>query len=140
MSDLIIRSYEHADQDGVVELWHRCSLVVPWNDPVKDIEAKLKIQSELFLVGIYDGKIVASAMVGYDGHRGWINYLAVDPDFQRKGFGRRIMEKAEDELRKLGCPKINVQIRTSNIDASAFYQSIGYKHDDVISMGKRLDP
>ena len=138
MTGLIIRSFERADTDGVVELWKRGGLTVPWNDPIKKIEAKLLVQPELFLVGNLDGKVVESAMAGYDGHRGWINYLAVDPDHQLCGLGRLMMERAETELRMMGCPKINVQIRTGNIDASEFYASIGFKPDDVISMGKRL--
>jgi ribosomal protein S18 acetylase RimI-like enzyme len=93
----------------------------------------------LFLVGAVEGKVVASVMVGYEGHRGWINYLAVSPDFRKKGFGRRMMEEAERLLRAEGCPKINLQVRTSNGDVIAFYRAIGFLQDDVVSLGKRLE-
>jgi ribosomal protein S18 acetylase RimI-like enzyme len=136
---LIIRPYDAKDRDEVVGLWDRSGLIVPWNDPDHDIECKLKVMGELFLVGVIDGKVIATAMVGYEGHRGWINYLAVDAGYRRKGIARALMEKAEEELRKLGCPKINVQIRSSNMVAAGFYENLGYTLDDVISMGKLLD-
>ena len=85
-----------------------------------------------------DGQVVASVMGGYEGHRGWINYLAVDPEHQRQGLGRRMMEEVEKRIRALGSPKINLQVRTSNTDVIRFYESIGYKLDDVVGMGKRL--
>jgi len=136
-SELVIRPYEETDQEQVIDLWHRCNLLVPWIDPVKDIQAKLKVQRELFLVGTIGDRVVATAMIGYV-NRGWVNYLAVDPNYRRHGIGRRVMKKAEEELSRLGCPKINVQIHTSNEGAIGFYESIGFRRDDVISMGKRL--
>jgi len=142
MSDLIkkliIRSFQISDEPDVIDLWRRCSLVVPQNDPKKDIEMKLKIQPELFFVGVISSRIVSTVMSGYDGHRGWIYYLAVDPDFQQNGIGRRMVEKAEMKLRKLGCQKINLQVRNSNKSVIAFYKHIGFLDDDVIGMGKRL--
>ena len=135
-----IRPYQESDELPVVRLWTDCGLVVPWNDPHRDIRCKLEIQSEMFLVGCIDGQIVATVMAGYEGHRGWINYLAVHPDYQGSGLGRRIMEEAEIILRKSGCPKINLQIRSTNVDAIEFYKKIGYKVDDVVSLGKRLVP
>jgi len=114
--------------------------VVPWNNPSLDIDRKLKVQKEMFLVGSLNGKIVASVMAGYDGHRGWINYLAVLPEYQETGIGRRIMEEAEKRLREIGCPKINLQVRGSNTGVIEFYKKIGYKIDDVVSLGKRLVP
>lgn len=142
MSDLIkqlaIRSFRATDESDVINLWHRCNLVVPQNDPNKDIEMKLQVQPELFLVGIISNRIVSTVMSGYDGHRGWIYYLAVDPDFQQNGIGRRMVEKTETKLRKLGCSKINLQVRNSNKSVIAFYQHIGFLDDDVLGMGKRL--
>ncbi|MGD8992293.1 MAG: GNAT family acetyltransferase [Desulfobacterales bacterium] len=132
-----IRSYQAADQSAVIDLWQRCNLVVPQNDPQKDIEMKSRVQPDLFFVGAIGSRIVATAMAGYDGHRGWIYYLAVDPDYQRRGMGRRMMERAEAALKKRGCPKINLQVRTSNPDVISFYEHLGYSNDDVIGLGKR---
>jgi ribosomal protein S18 acetylase RimI-like enzyme len=134
-----IRPFEAGDRDAVVELWRRCGLVVPWNDPAKDIARKQNVRGDLFLVGLRDGVIIASVMAGYEGHRGWINYLAVSPDHRDKGYGRRMMEEAERRLRAEGCPKINLQVRASNRGVAAFYKAIGFVQDDVISFGKRLE-
>jgi len=134
-----IRSFEDDDGDAVVELWSRCGLLRPWNNPHKDIERKRRVQRSLFLIGTIEEKVVGSVMVGYDGHRGWINYLAVDPAHQRSGFGRALMDAAEQQLRRIGCPKINLQIRRDNLEAIAFYERIGYTEDVVVSFGKRLE-
>ena len=139
MTGLEIRSYGESDQDAVVALWRDCGLVVPWNDPVKDINRKLLIQRDMFLVGLLGTRLVAAVIAGYEGHRGWINYLAVAQDCRGNGFGRRLMEEAEFRLRALVCPKINLQVRSSNADVIEFYRRIGYSVDDVVSMGKRLE-
>jgi ribosomal protein S18 acetylase RimI-like enzyme len=135
---MLIRPYQPTDESAVIDLWHRCGLVRPWNDPKKDIARKLLVRPDLFIVGINDDKIVATAMAGYEGHRGWINYLAVAPEHRREGFARQIMEHAEKLLREAGCPKINLQVRSSNSEVIEFYRRIGYAVDDVVSMGKRL--
>lgn len=137
---VIIRSYGQADRDSVVDLWRRCGLVRPNNDPFKDIDRKLKVRPDLFLVALLDNKIAGAVMVGYEGHRGWINYLGVCPNHRRRGVGRQLMEEAERLLRLEGCPKINLQVRTSNSEVLAFYRSIGFLQDDVVSLGKRLEP
>jgi ribosomal protein S18 acetylase RimI-like enzyme len=134
-----IRPFQTEDEDAIVSLWQRCDLVRPWNDPHKDIRRKLEVRPEWFLVGVLDGQIVASVMAGYEGHRGWLNYLAVDPEHQRHGLARAIVVKAECLLREAGCPKINLQIRTSNHGVMEFYRRLGYATDDVVSMGKRLE-
>lgn len=134
-----IRPYRASDEAEVIELWNKCGLVVPWNDPTTDIRTKIDFQPNLLFVGTVDGKIVASAMCGYDCHRGYVYYLAVEPDYQKSGIGRLIMEHCEDELKIIGCPKIDIMIRTSNLGVKEFYEKIGYKKDDVICMGKRLD-
>ena len=139
MSELIIRQYKAADRDDVIELWKECGLVVPQNNPGWDIERKLKVNPEWFLVGELQGNVVATCMAGYDGHRGWINYLAVAPEYRRQGFAAQLMQESERILQKAGCPKINLQIRTSNSDVIEFYKAIGYSIDDVVSMGKRLE-
>jgi ribosomal protein S18 acetylase RimI-like enzyme len=134
-----IRPFQPQDEEAVVSLWRRCDLVRPWNDPHKDIRRKLEVSPDLFLVGVLDDQIVACVMAGYEGHRGWLNYLAVDPEHQRQGLARAIVTEAEHLLREAGCPKINLQIRTSNQDVIECYRRLGYSTDDVVSMGKRLD-
>ena len=134
-----IRAFQEADADDVVRLWVACGLVRPWNDPRKDIARKLAVQRELFLVGSVGDRIVATVMGGYDGHRGWINYLAVDPAHRRQGLARRLLADVEQHLRAAGCAKINLQIRHDNLDAIAFYRSVGFAEDAVVSMGKRLE-
>lgn len=133
-----IRSFTIEDEKAVIELWQKCDLVRSWNNPRADIVRKLKVNPELFVVGVLDGKIIAAAMGGYEGHRGWVNYLAIDPSYQRKGFGRQIMQDIEKRLLALGCPKISLQVRNGNTQALEFYNRIGYKEDNVISLGKRL--
>jgi len=133
-----IRSYKASDQRNVIDLWVRCELVKPWNNPLKDIERKLQVNPELFLVGERCGEIVATIMAGYDGHRGWLNYLAVSPDARKSGLGRKLMGHVEKLLVERGCPKINLQIRDKNCRAIEFYKAIGYEVDEVIGMGKRL--
>src|SRR5438067_382608 len=117
-----IRGFQDADESEVVRLWERCGLTRAWNDPAKDIARKRRVQKDLFLVGTIDGALVASAMVGYDGHRGWVNYLAVDPGHRRRGLASAMMTEAERRLRALGCAKINLQIRRDNLEAVAFYK------------------
>jgi ribosomal protein S18 acetylase RimI-like enzyme len=136
---LIIRSYRSGDEAGVIALWSDCGLVVPQNDPRRDIERKLKVDPEWFLVGEVDGRVVATCMAGYEGHRGWINYLAVALSQRRRGLATQLVDEAERRLRRAGCPKINLQVRTSNTAVIAFYQSLGFRVDDVVSMGKRLE-
>ena len=134
-----IRPFQPADEEAVVALWRRCDLVRPWNDPHKDIRRKREVRPDLFLVGVIEGQIVASVMAGYEGHRGWLNYLAVDPQHQRQGFGRAIVKQAELLLCAAGCPKINLQVRASNDGVIHFYRRLGYSVDEVVSMGKRLE-
>jgi ribosomal protein S18 acetylase RimI-like enzyme len=97
------------------------------------------VQPELFIVAEVEGALVGTVMCGYEGHRGWINYLAVLPVKQRAGIGRALMGEAEKKLRALGCPKINLQVRVGNEKVLAFYRALGFSVDDVVSMGKRLE-
>jgi ribosomal protein S18 acetylase RimI-like enzyme len=133
-----IRPFQAEDEAAIVALWQQCELTRPWNDPHKDIERKLAVRPDLFLVGILDGQIIASVMAGYEGHRGWLNYLAVAPTLRHQGFARLIVAEAERRLLEAGCPKINLQVRTANRQAIEFYRRIGYSLDEVVSMGKRL--
>ena len=134
-----IRPFEPTDEASVVELWNDCGLVVPWNNPHRDIQRKLKVEPEMFLVACSHGRVIATVMAGYDGHRGWINYLAVHPQYQRVGIATRLVKEAESRLRAKGCPKINLQVRTSNAGVIEFYQKLGFTMDDVVSLGKRLE-
>lgn len=135
---MLIRSFKQSDEPAVIALWHACALTRLWNNPSLDIARKLKVNPELFLIGEEDGLIIASAMFGYEGHRGWVNYLAVSPSHQRKGYAKQLMQHGEQLLHAAGCPKLNLQVRSTNASVLAFYESLGYKNDEVISLGKRL--
>jgi ribosomal protein S18 acetylase RimI-like enzyme len=133
-----VRPFQEADRAAVIDLWYRCNLVVPWNDPDLDISRKLHVRPEWFLVGTSAGRVIATLMVGYEGHRGWLNYLAVDPTFRRQGIGRLLVAHAEEILREAGCPKICLQVRTGNTAALEFYGALDFSRDDVVGLGKRL--
>jgi ribosomal protein S18 acetylase RimI-like enzyme len=135
---LEIRPFQDSDEQAVVQLWKDCQLIRSSNDPRRDIQLKLEAQPDLFLVGTLGGRIVTSVMAGYEGHRGWLNYLAVDPTCRKHGYGREIVAAAEKRLRLLGCPKINIQVRSGNAQAMDFYRKIGFQVDDVVSLGKRI--
>lgn len=137
---LHIREFIETDRQAVIELWTACELVRPWNDPNKDIDRKLAHSPAGLLVALLEERIVGVVMVGYDGHRGWVNYLASEPNSRRSGIGRALMDAAETHLLELGCPKVNLQIRASNDQVVAFYRQIEYAQDDVLSMGRRLIP
>lgn len=138
MNDLHIRPFAPEDEAAVIALWQHCGLIRPWNNPRLDIARKLQVNAELFLVGEREGRVVATVMGGYEGHRGWINYLAVAPDLQRHGLGRAMMAAVEARIRALGCPKINLQVRSDNSGVIAFYRALGYRVDETVSLGKRL--
>lgn len=136
---MLIRPFQLQDEDAVVALWKTCDLVRPWNDPHKDIRRKLQVQPDLFLVGVDNGQVVGTVMAGYEGHRGWINYLAVAPGKQRRGLARKLMGEAERLLRAAGCPKISLLVRSTNHGVIEFYRHLGYAADDVVCLGKRLE-
>ena len=134
-----IRPFRPSDASSVIRLWQRCELLRPWNDPHEDIQRKLRVQPELFLVGVLGEELVATAMAGYEGHRGWVNYLAVSPERRREGLGCAMMCEVERLLAKAGCPKVNVQVRSTNPAAIGFYRRLGYRVDEVVGLGKRLE-
>ena len=134
-----IRPFEEADRSRVVELWDLCGLIASGNDPNRDIDMKIAFQPDWMFVGEEDRKILATVMAGYEGHRGWINYLAVDPECRRNGYGREIMAYAEKALFDFGVPKINLQVRAGNDEVRAFYEAIGYLFEDRIDFGKRRE-
>lgn len=147
----LLRAFAPADTDAVIALWESCGLVRPWNDPRRDIARKLTVQPELFLVAEpmdpepmdpepAERSIVGAGMAGFDGHRGWVNYLAVRPDLQGSGLGRTLMAEFERLLTDLGCPKLNLQVRAGNEQVLGFYESLGYAPDHTVSLGKRLIP
>ncbi|MEE3329170.1 MAG: GNAT family acetyltransferase, partial [Myxococcota bacterium] len=133
-----IRAFQTTDEAAVIRLWTRCGLTRPWNNPKSDIRRKLEFQPDLFWVGLREENIIASVMAGYEGHRGWIQYLAVDPDHHRRGVGRAIMGHAEAALERLGAPKINLQVRSDNAEVIEFYRRLGYEMEARASLGKRL--
>ena len=133
-----IRPFHIDDQTDLIALWQQVGLATPQNDPGKDIQRKLKVDPELLLVASSNGLIIGSVMAGYEGHRGWINYLAVSPFFLRQGVASKLMSRAESELLLKGCPKINLQVRAANQSVLAFYAALGYLDDNVIGLGKRL--
>ena len=135
---LVIRTFARRDEDAVVALWRAAGLTRPWNDPHADIARKLAVQPELFLVGELDGEIVASAMAGYDGHRGSVYYLAVSPGHQRCGHARAVMAEVERRLEAIGCPKLNLMVRHDNGAAIGFYERLGYETAAVVTLGGRL--
>ena len=133
-----VQQYTADLEVDVIRLWQDCGLTHPWNDPSKDISRKAALDDGLFLIGRAAGKIVATVMGGYDGHRGWLYYLGVHPDHRMHGYGRQMVEAIEAELLARGCPKVNLQVRHDSQEAVRFYQALGYGEDAVQSFGKRL--
>ncbi len=139
MNEITIRSYDEFDEEQVVELWREVFPDSPaHNISQEDIRGKLAVQRELFLVAYRGRELVGTAMAGYDGHRGWVYYVATSPRFQRQGIGSTLMHRVESGLADMGCPKLNLQIRASNHDVVAFYKSLGYQVEERVSMGKLL--
>jgi ribosomal protein S18 acetylase RimI-like enzyme len=136
---LAIAPVEDGDVVAVIALWQRCGLTRPWNDPAADIALARKGTNAAVLAGRDGEAIVASAMVGHDGHRGWVYYVAVDPDHRQRGYGRAIMAAAEDWLRQAGIAKLQLMVRPDNSMVQAFYESIGYDEQERIIYAKWLD-
>jgi len=140
MTSIEIRLYESDDHDSVVELWELCfPNDPPWNEPVEMIYRKTAQNDGLFWIAAIDDRVVGTILAGYDGVRGWIYHLATHPDFRRLGLATSLMAQAEERLRELGCPKINLQIRKSNTEVAAFYTKYGFKEDQSLSFGLRLE-
>ena len=138
-ASLSIAPIEDADVTDVIALWQRCDLTRPWNDPAADIALARRGPNSTILIGRDGETIVATAMVGHDGHRGWVYYVAVDPDRQGSGHGRAIMNAAEDWLRQAGIAKLQLMVRPDNTKVQAFYESIGYDEQERIIYAKWLD-
>ena len=128
-----------ADREATITLWHAAGLTRPWNDPASDFELALANPTSAILLAHHNAELVGSVMVGFDGHRGWVYYLASDPGRRFGGIGRALMIAAEDWLKARGCPKIQLMVRTDNSAALGFYAAIGYAEQDVVTIGRRLD-
>ena len=139
VSALAIDAIGDADVENVVALWQRCGLTRPWNDPHADIALARRRDNSTVLIGRDGGAIVATVMVGHDGHRGWVYYVAVDPDGRKRGHGRVIMAAAEDWLRAAGIAKLQLLVRRENAQANAFYQSLGFEESTSVMFQKWLD-
>ena len=136
---LTIMSIEDRDVPEVVSLWQRAGLVREWNDPTGDIELARRERNSTILLGRHDGALVASVLVGHDGHRGWVYYVSVDPDHRLKDYGRQVMTAAEDWLRARGIMKLQLMVRGDNARVHAFYRSLGYYDQQRTTFAKWLD-
>ena len=136
---LTIKPIEDCEVAEVIALWHRCGSTRPWNDPAADIALARRGENSTVLIGKCEGTLVASVMVGHDGHRGWVYYVTVDPDRRHHGFGRSIMDAAEAWLRARGIAKLQLMVRKDNAKVHAFYQSIGYYNQETVTFAKWLD-
>lgn len=136
---MMFREIAEADVQTVVDLWTACGLTRAWNEPVKDIEFAMRQPTSTVLVGALDGRVVASVMVGHDGHRGGLYYLSVDPAYQKRGLGKQAHQAAVEWLQAQGVWKINLMVRAENHAVAGFYESLGYAVNPVLSFGKRID-
>ncbi|WP_151746726.1 GNAT family acetyltransferase [Acinetobacter soli] len=134
----MIRQFNHTDIEDIVSLWELCGLSRPWNNAEIDIFRKTEQNDGLFLVALRDEQLVATVMGGYDGHRGWISYLAVHPQYQRQGVATALVQQLEKRLIARGCPKVQLLLRKDNLDVQGFYDELGYEEVDAICLGKRL--
>ena len=137
--DLTITAIEDGDVADVIELWRRCGSTREWNDPAGDIALARREANATVLLGRHDGALVASVLVGHDGHRGWVYYVTVDPDCRHKGYGRAIMAAAEQWLRSRGIQKLQLMVRGDNAKVHAFYQALGYYDQERVTFAKWLD-
>jgi ribosomal protein S18 acetylase RimI-like enzyme len=135
-----IRPFALRDTETVISLWQETGLTRSWNNPHRDIQRKMSVQPELFLVAVDGDEIVGSVMAGYDGHRGWIYYLASAPRRRGEGIGRHLVEAAEHALLELGCPKVQLMVRPENEEVLSFYDALGYERFTTTTTGKRLIP
>ena len=136
---LSIAAIEDSDLTEVIALWQRCGSTRAWNDPAADIALARKESNATVLLGRHDGILVASVLVGHDGHRGWVYYVTVDPDHRHQGYGREIMAAAEDWLRQRGIEKLQLMVRPDNKQVQAFYDSLGYDEQERVIYAKWLD-
>jgi ribosomal protein S18 acetylase RimI-like enzyme len=136
---MTIRPMQEDERAQVIGLWHACGLTRPWNDSDRDLSMALEAADATILVGEEDRRIVATAMVGFDGHRGWLYYFGVAPDRRGAGLGRQLYGAAEDWLRARGAPKVQLMVRDDNEEAIGFYRALGLEPQPIVTLGKRLD-
>ena len=125
-----------SDAEAVIALWHECGLTRPWNDPHQDFDRALAWPASTILVARDGPVLLGCAMIGYDGHRGWVYYLAVSPAHQRAGLGRQMMKTAADWLRDCGAPKVQLMVRTDNSATLDFYAALGFERQETVTLGK----
>jgi ribosomal protein S18 acetylase RimI-like enzyme len=136
---MLIRPYEDSDEPAVIALWRESlPIIAPHHDPATSIRNKLAVEHDLFFVAVVEETVVGTVMGGYDGHRGWVYSVAVKATQRRAGIGTALLRRLEQALAERGCLKVNLQVRVSNAEVVAFYQSLGYQVEQLISMGKRL--
>lgn len=135
----LIRPIADGDEAAVIALWSVCDLTRPWNDPAQDLKLARDTATSTVLLATDDGRIIGSVMTGFEGHRGWVYYLAVDPAHRGTGLGRLLMEAAEDWLKAQGAPKLQLMVRADNTTALGFYERLGLERQDVVVLGRRLD-
>jgi len=133
-----IRAFALRDTESVISLWQQTGLTRSWNNPHLDIQRKLSVQPELFFVAVDGHDVVGTVMAGYDGHRGWLYYLATSPRHRGQGIARALVTTAEDALLELGCPKVQLMVRPENEDVLGFYDALGYERFPTTTTGKRL--
>ena len=133
-----IRPMREEDRSGLIDLWHACGLTRPWNDPDRDIDLAVNAADASILVGEEEGRLIACVMVGFDGHRGWVYYLGVSADRQRRGHGRAMFAAAQAWLEERGAPKIQLMLRDDNAEARQFYEALGLELQPVVTLGRRL--
>lgn len=133
-----ISTASKSDMDSVIALWKACELTRPWNDPAADYQMALMTETSDILLARKEDALIASVMVGFDGHRGWVYYLAVAPEHRRDGLGRIMMAEAEKWLKDRAAPKIQLMVRDDNAQAIGFYKALGYETQPVVTIGKRI--
>lgn len=135
---MLIRQFKIGEKNDVIQLWDKCGLLHPPNDPVKELKTKTDFQPELFLVGELNNTIIATIMLGFEGRRGWINSLCVLPRYQGMGYGSELVQHGMEVLRNLGAPKINLLIRPTNTKVKAFYKKLGFEIEEAVLMSHRF--
>jgi ribosomal protein S18 acetylase RimI-like enzyme len=137
--EMEIRPFRDSDEKAVIALWNEVLPPnAPHNDPATSIRKKLAVERDLFFVAALEDEVVGTVMGGYDGHRGWVYSVAVSPGHRRQGIGAALIRRLEESFRERGCLKVNLQVRDTNTGVVPFYEKLGYRVEELVSMGKRL--